>query len=361
MRTAVGLLIFACAMVAWAEVRMTVEQLKSFIQSSRKLGHTDKQVADYLRNVKVTERLDAGVIEDMQAGGAGSRTLEALRKLSTDSKTMPAPAAPVPKPVVVMPPPPDSLEQGQVLDQASEYARDYIKRLPNFICTQVTRRYVDPAGLEFWQTQDTIVTKLSFFEQKEDYKVVLVNNRPVNTTMHSVGGTTTTGEFGTLLKDLFDSATAARFDWERWATLRGKRAYVFSYRVEQPRSKYTITFERTQSTTPGYTGLIYVDRETRAIMRVTQDVLETPTGFPINQVRNVLDYDYIPIAGQTFVLPLKASTVSRMGKVMFKNDTEFRMYNRFGTESTITFAPDPLSEEQVPPEAPIPAPPAPKK
>jgi hypothetical protein len=357
MRTAVRLIAFACTMVAWAEVRMTVEQLKSFIQSSQKLRHSDKQVADYLRNVKVTERLDAGVVEDLQSAGAGSRTLEALRKMSTDSKTMPAPKPPAAKPVVVMPPPPDSLEQGQVLDQASEYARDYIRRLPNFICTQVTRRYVDPSGLEFWQTQDTIVTKLSFFEQKEDYKVVLVNNRPVSTTMHSVGGTTTTGEFGTLLKDLFDPASAARFDWERWATLRGKRAYVFSYRVPQERSKYTITFERTQSTTPGYTGLIYVDRETRAIMRVTQDVLETPSGFPINQVRNVLDYDYIDIAGQTFVLPLKASTVSRMGKVMFKNDTEFRMYNRFGTESTITFAPDPLSEDQVPPEAPIPAPP----
>jgi hypothetical protein len=93
-------------------------------------------------------------------------------------------------------------------------------------------------------------------------------------------------------------------------------------------------------------------------MRVTQDVLETPIGFPVNQVRNILDYDYIEIAGQTFVLPLKASTVSRVGRAMFKNDTEFRMYNRFGTESVITYTPDPLSEEQVPsepkPEAPRP-------
>ena len=175
--------------------------------------------------------------------------------------------------------------------------------------------------------------------------------------MHRVGGTTTTGEFGTMLKDLFDPGTAARFDWERWATLRGKRAYVFSYRVPKERSQYTITYERTQTTTPGYTGLVYVDRDTLAIMRVTQDVLETPPGFPITEVRNVLDYDYIDIAGQTFVLPLKASTVSRMAKAMFKNDTEFRMYNRFGTESTITFAPDPLTEEQVPPEAPPAAPP----
>ena len=161
-----------------------------------------------------------------------------------------------------------------------------------------------------------------------------------------------------MVKDLFDPGDRARrFDWERWATLRGKRAYVFSYRVPQERSKYTITYERTQTTTPGYTGLVYVDRDTIAIMRVTQDVMETPPGFPINQVRNVLDYDPIEIAGQTFVLPLKASTVSRAGKTMFKNDTEFRMYNRFGTDSTITFTPDPLSDDQVPAE---PKPDAPK-
>ena len=32
-----------------AEVRMSVEQLRSFIESSQRLGHSDKQVADYLR------------------------------------------------------------------------------------------------------------------------------------------------------------------------------------------------------------------------------------------------------------------------------------------------------------------------
>jgi hypothetical protein len=351
MRYCASLLILVLA-AAGAEVRMTVEQLKSFIQSSRRLGHSDKQVADYLKNVKITQRLEPGVVEELQAGGAGSRTVEALQKLAAETKSMPAPPPPKPKPVAAPIPPPDALEQGKVLDHASEYARDYIKRLPNFICTQVTRRYIDPSGLEFWRSQDVIVSKLSFFEQKEDYKVVLVNSQPVNTSMHRVGGTTTTGEFGTLLKDLFDSATGASFDWERWGTLRGKRAYVFSYRVPQERSKYTITYERTHTTTPGYTGLIYVDRDTMAIMRVTQDILETPPGFPITMVRNVLDYDYIDIAGEKFVLPLKASTVSRMAKTMFKNDTEFRMYNRFGTESTITFAPDPLPEDQVPAEAP---------
>ena len=172
---------------------MTVEQLKSFIQSSRRLGHTDKQVADYLRNVKVTQRLDAVLSRIFRRPERVRGRMEALRKLGEETQVCPRRRL---------------LRQSlwscqfrlrirssraAFSMQASEYARSYSKRLPNFICTQVTRRYVDPSGLEFWQSQDVIVSKLSFFEQKEDYKVVLVNNRPVNTTMHRLGGTTTTG------------------------------------------------------------------------------------------------------------------------------------------------------------------------
>ena len=45
----------------FAEVQMSVEQLAAFITSSRQLGHSDKQVADYLKTVKMREKLDPGV------------------------------------------------------------------------------------------------------------------------------------------------------------------------------------------------------------------------------------------------------------------------------------------------------------
>ncbi len=93
--------------------------------------------------------------------GAGPKTAEVLRRLIETSKSLPAAAPPPPPPVVQPIPPPDSVEQARVLDAARDYARDYSKNLPNFICTQVTRRYLDPSGLEFWQQQDTVVSKLS--------------------------------------------------------------------------------------------------------------------------------------------------------------------------------------------------------
>lgn len=339
----VGLLLTGLAL---AEVRMSVQQLRAFIESSRKLGHPDRQVADYLKNVRLTERLDAGVVEDL-TGVAGPRTIEALRKISEASKSLPAPPTPLaPKPEPPPIPPPTSQEQGRVLEQAREYALEYSKKLPNFICTQVTRRYEDPSGLEFWTQQDVVTAKLSFFEQKEDYKVILVNNHYVNTTMDRIGGSTVSGEFGSMLRMLFEPRTQARFEWARWGTLRGRRMHVFAYEVPLERSDWSVSYEK-RGVKVGYKGLVYVDRETMAVMRLSFEAADLPLSFPLQEARLTLDYDYVTIAGSEFILPLKSTMRLRSGKHLFKNDTEYRMYNRFGAEATITFTPDPLPEEQV--------------
>jgi hypothetical protein len=327
----------------WAEVRMNVEQLRAFITSSTRLGHSDKQIADYVKNIRMIDRLDASTVEDI---GAGPRTTEALKRLIDTSKDLPAPQAPPPKPVPQPIPPPDAAEQARVLDAAREYALDYSKKLPNFICTQVTRRYEDPSGLEFWQSQDTVVEKLSFFEQKEDYKLLFVNNKAYTGLRENIGGTVTRGEFGTRLKETFDPKSAAQFEWERWATLRGKRMYVFRYAIAQERSEYSVAYGPSVIV-PGYTGLVYIDQGTFAVMRVSLEVTQVPASFPIDHILAILDYDYSKVGNQDFILPLKATTVARRGRTLFKNDVEFRNYNRFGAEATITFAPDPIPEDQL--------------
>jgi hypothetical protein len=337
------LLAVLCAALWGAEVRMNVQQLRAFITSSTRLGHSDKQIADYVKNIRMIERLDASTVEDF---GAGPRTTDALKRLIDTSQSLPAPQAPKPKPVPQPIPPPDPAEQSRVLEAAREYALDYSKKLPNFICTQVTRRYEDPSGLEFWQSQDTVVEKLSFFEQKEDYKLLFVNNKAYTGQRENIGGTVTRGEFGTRMKETFEPKSAASFEWERWATLRGKRMYVFRYAVAQERSEYSVAYG-TSVVVPGYTGLVYIDRDTSAVMRITLEVTQMPASFPINHILAILDYDYSKVGNQEFVLPLKATTVARRGRTLFKNDVEFRNYNRFGAEATITFAPDPIPEEEL--------------
>jgi hypothetical protein len=346
------------AALAFGEVQMTVEQLRGFIASSRQLGYSDKQVAEYLKTVKLKDKLDAGTVEDM-TGKAGPKTMEALRRMIDTSKSLPA----APPPVVKAPPPPipppSSEEQGRVLNDVREYALDYSRKLPNFICMQVTRRYVDPAGLEFWQTVDTITAKLSYFEQKEDYKVMLVNNHYVQTSMEKLGGATSTGEFGSLMRQIFEPSSHAEFDWERWATLRGKRMYVFNYFVPQDYSKWSIVYENRESIQPAFGGLVYVDHDTHTVMRITIEARNMPPAFPVQAASTTLDYDYQKISGSEYVLPLKAQVRMRSGKMLTRNDSEFRMYNKFGAEATITFEPDPIPEDQLKEQGTSPASPSP--
>ena len=42
-------LLFVLCGALWAEVRMNIEQLRAFVTSSQKLGHSDKQIADYVK------------------------------------------------------------------------------------------------------------------------------------------------------------------------------------------------------------------------------------------------------------------------------------------------------------------------
>jgi hypothetical protein len=167
-----------------------------------------------------------------------------------------------------------------------------------------------------------------------------------------MGGATSTGEFGSLMYEVFEPASDASFGWERWATLRGRRAYVFNYRVAQPRSKWHVVYERTDDVVPGYHGLIFVDRDTLSVMRITLEA-ELPPSFPVQEAKTTLDYDLADISGNQYMLPLKAVIRMRKAKYLTKNEVEFRLYRKFSAEASITFdTPDPLPEEKTKEEPP---------
>lgn len=331
-----------------AQMRMSVKQLVAFVKSSVELKHDDRKVASYVKKIALTERLTAGAVEDLMAYGAGPKTIEALELLRDATKQMPAAAAERPAPAPAPIPPPSPEEQKRILAEVRNYALNYSKRLPDFICTQVTRRYADPSGLEFWQRLDTVTTKLSFFDQKEDYKVVLVNNQPTDIAYEKLGGSISSGEFGSMMKEIFDPESETQFEWTRWATLRGRRVHVYSYRVAQPRSKWRISYQRAIEYVAGYKGLIYVDRDTLSVARIRLEAENMPPSFPIQQASIELDYDTVDISGNPYVLPLKHTMRMREGKLLVKNEVEFRMYRKFGAEATITFdTPDPLGDDKT--------------
>jgi len=349
--------VFAVSLAATAQT-LSVRELVSFLQSSEQLikegKQTDGEVAKYLAKVRLTERLDDRIIEDMQGLGIGAKTLQALQALRDRTKDLmeAKPIAPQAPPAPI--PPPSSEEQAAIIADVREYALNYSKNLPDFICTQVTRRYAAPMpGTRWggssmseprWQAEDVLQIRLSYSLQTgEKYLVVLANNTIVNKDYSQMGGSKSFGEFGSMLREIFEPSTEARFEWDHWGTLRGKRVMAFAYHVSQSRSQYRLVVEDAKlSIITAYHGLVEVDPDTHVVMRVTTIAENIPPDFPIRKAEDVLDYDFQDLSGHTFLLPLKSQVLMSGGDALQRLDEEFRLYRKYSADAEIKYDADPL-------------------
>lgn len=332
-----------------AQRAMTVAELTTFIKSQIKLKADDKLTADFLKRVKLTEKLDDKTVEELQGLGAKPKTIAALHKLEEDSASLAA-AAPPPPPVVrPTRPPPDSMEQAEALAGMKEYALNYTGRLPNYLCVQITRRHYDPKDPRYRAGGDVIQEQLSFYDKKESYIVQMINHQSVHNISHDrIGGVRSSGEFGSMLHNIFDPENEAKFDWDHWGTLRGKLMYVFAYRIEKEHGYGMADEEAHKTYVSAYTGLVYADKETKEIQRITLKTVEIPSSFTIKNVELKLDYQPTEISGHLYTLPFHYALDSDDIHGKSNNEADFKMYQVYGADTKITFEDSgPTPEDQL--------------
>ncbi len=353
------LLLCAAATVFVGETGLSHSQLRQFIKSSVEQKLRDRDIANYLKRQAVQFSISDALLEELVGWGVGPRTLKALEAMQASSAGL---AKPPPEPLEPtaprQPPPPDPETERRIIEEARRQAQTYTSELPNYICLQVTRRYFDPTGLEMdWLKHDEIKTRVSYIDGREEYETISVNDVVTTRAFSDLGGTTSTGEFGTILDSLFSPLTNADFQWARHSLLRGHPVYVFHIAVPRSRSNWTLTSshgpseESLRRVRAGYTGLVYIDKRTGRVLRIGMEAQEIPRDFPMQQARSRLDYDFIELSGGTYLLPLKAQTYVRAESVLTRNELEFRLYRRFTAEAIITFEEiedlEPLPEDEA--------------
>jgi hypothetical protein len=239
---------------------------------------------------------------------------------------------------IPMPPALDEKGKLELIENARTRAMEYTEKLPAFICLQVTQRYGTLQGREQRSKLDTINTKLSFdADHHEDYKVISINERMVDKKMTELGGAVSTGEFGSLLSGVFDPLTHTNFQWLRQAGLRGHAIEVYGYTVRKEYSHWQLDYNHQQHTYPAYRGLVWVDRETAQVLRLSMSAVEIEKDFPIKSADDTLDYDWATISGYTFLLPKTALMQLSDGSVVMDNEITFRLYRKYTTDSSISF------------------------
>lgn len=381
MKFCLCLLVVCGCLVLQAQEQMSVQQVADFVREEVALGHhSDKQIANYLKKVHLSEKLTQKTITDLEAQGAGPKTVKELERLRSETANLKPPAqAATYSPATAQDnvaaigsgtmgvsvkaapiPPPDSIRQAQMLDAIKTYAKSYNQRLPNFICVRVTRRFVSQYPyLNRFHNIGTILARVGYHDGEEENKVYSVNGKLVNMGVNEAprgGGAFSTGEFADLMHSIFDPASQAEFGWDHWGTLRGQRMAAFSYYIDSGHSSFRIQYELgapdAQQIITAYKGLVYADPNTGAISRITFNAVDIPRTFPVKATEDILDYGEQQIAGNTYICPLSAKLLMRSGDQRSRNEIEFRDYRKFQTGFVIQYgssadAPPPLPKSET--------------
>lgn len=242
---------------------------------------------------------------------------------------------------------PNVAEADAILNETRSNTLQAVDQMPDFVVKQLIQRSAGFAGTGSFRNLDRLVVGVSYRASgEEEYRVLSVNgavqaDQSPKRTYEEVGGTSSTGEFVTVLALIFKPESETRFELVDTDELRGRRAVVFDFEidVEKARQQIRATGATTQSTVTGVRGRMWIDRELKRVLRIESDAIGIPKDFPITAARRVIDYDWTVIAEEKYLLPLVSDVrlTIREGSRNYetRNLIRFREYQKFGTEVII--------------------------
>ena len=220
------------------------------------------------------------------------------------------------------------------IEQARELALATFDELPDFIATQIIRRQIQQGGR--WETRDVLDTKVSYEHKAgEQIQLLAIDGHPTNRTYQDVGGATSVGGFSSQLGAPFQHEARAIFKPVGQEKYRGRDCFIYDFSVAKENSGYhlqaSVNGSRELDIIVAYSGSMWIDRETKRVLRVTQAAENIPPNFPMSGAEMAVDYDWVTISGQRYWMPINAEVLQLSDRFQqtYRNTIEFRDYRKF--------------------------------
>jgi hypothetical protein len=229
--------------------------------------------------------------------------------------------------------------QDDLIRKAADTALDFTETLPNYVCQEFMSRYQSETKPANWQAIDVVGTEVIYENGKEDYRKITLNGRPINKKIEEMGGSWSTGEFGTVLIGLFSPGTAAEFHYRKDSRIAGILTKEYDLSVTHAHSNWSI-HTGNQTYDPAYTGTVWIDPASARVMRIEMSARSFPSDFLSDYVESATDYEYVRLGdAKQYLLPVHSESLScqRGTNDCSRNVIDFRNYRKYTGESTITF------------------------
>ena len=222
---------------------------------------------------------------------------------------------------------------------AREAAGAFMDSLPSFAAKQNTTRYIQEGARSPWRAQDIVSADLVYRNGAEEYTNIKVNNKASNKPLEEIDGLRSTGEFGSILAEIFDPEAGTEFSRPVQVDMRGHRAWKYKFDLPRERSDFRV-ITPSQLYYTGYGGTLWIDFETNRVLRLEMQATNLPKAFPFDTVEMTIDYDYIRLdSSKQFLLPTESEALNciRGTTICMKNAMSFRNYVKFTSDSSIIF------------------------
>jgi hypothetical protein len=256
---------------------------------------------------------------------------------------------------------PPEAEANDLLERTRVATLAAAQSMPDFIVKQLIKRSVAYGTTNNWLPHDNLTIAVGYRANAgEQYKVLAKNGMPLGQDVTEgrdyskyVGGASSSGvEYISALADIFKPESKTEFRVADTDQIRGRRTLVYEYEVKLPFSQLSLSAGDAR-VSAGSRGRLWIDRESNRVLRFEQIATEIPGDFQITAASTVIDYDWVTIAENKYLLPtnsdLRLTSVTRDLTVQSRNEIRFRGYQKFGAELKVI---DEIDEKDFPPEKP---------
>jgi hypothetical protein len=236
------------------------------------------------------------------------------------------------------PPPPREVIGDPIINDAREASANFTADLPNFLVEQATTRYQGSGSPIRWQAIDIVTANVASVGGKEEYKNIKINGKPTSQPIEKTGSWSD-GEFTITLQDIMSPYTNADFKKRADDRIAGRPAYVYDLKVEKSNSHWVIISPDGRKYQPAYTGSVWIDKETRRVLRIEQQAHGFPRDFAYDKAETVIEYGFVRIEGKSYLLPVTSENLGcETGtRNCSRNVLTFRNYRKFTAETNLTF------------------------
>jgi len=258
---------------------------------------------------------------------------------------------------------PPEAESLQLLDRTRTATLAAAAAMPDFLVKQLIKRSYAFGTTSNWIPQDNLTIAVGYRANAgEEYKVLAVNGIPLGPDTKQThdyskdvapGATSSGVEYISAVADIFKPESKTEFKAVDTDVVQGRRTLVYEYEIAKEFSQLVLRSGDDATAIVGSRGRVWIDRETNRVLRFEQIATEIPGNFPITAASSLIDYDWVTINENKYLLPshseILLTMVSGNMSRQSRNDIRFRSYQKFGAELKVI---DEIDEKDFPPDKP---------